>query len=161
MATKHAEAAATPGTPPTDDELVALLGPAHGALEALVTRASGRTFEWRKYTKASPWVLRVSQGKKPVMYVLPEAGALKATVLLGPRAAAAALAGRVSRTLHAAIRAARVYPEGRPVTVRVTRASDIAHVEELVAVKLKPEAPPTAPAHRTPAASPSAASKSR
>jgi hypothetical protein len=118
MGKKDATDPETPEHPPTDGELVTLLGPAHAALEALVTHAPGRTSEWRKYTKRSPWVLRVSQGRKPVMYVQPEAGALKATVLLGPRAVEAALSGRVSKPLQPAIRAAKVYPEGRPVSVQ-------------------------------------------
>jgi hypothetical protein len=31
-----------------------------------------------------------------------------------------------------------VYPEGRPVSVRVRRPADLAQVEELIAVKLGP-----------------------
>jgi hypothetical protein len=139
MPRKRADAPESPAEPPSESELAALLGPACAALEKLVAGGKARTAEWRRYTKRSPWVLRVSEGKKPVIYVLPEQGALRATVLLGPRAVDAALAGRVAARLHEAIRTAKVYPEGRPVPVRVKRASDAALVEQLVAVKLKPE----------------------
>jgi hypothetical protein len=64
--------------------------------------------------------------------------AFEATVVLGERAAQAALAGRVSKALHASIRAAKPYVEGRPVRVMVKGQADIAGVEELLAVKLNP-----------------------
>jgi hypothetical protein len=66
------------------------------------------------------------------------ADAFEATVVLGERAAQAALAGRVSTALHASIRAAKPYVEGRPVRVMVKGQADVARVEELVAVKLNP-----------------------
>jgi hypothetical protein len=66
------------------------------------------------------------------------ADAFEATVVLGERASRAALAGRVSKALHASIRAAKPYVEGRPVRVMVKAQADLAGVEELVAVKLKP-----------------------
>jgi hypothetical protein len=59
------------------------------------------------------------------------------TVLLGGHAVEAAFAGRVSKGLHASIRRAKVFPEGRPVEVLVRRRSDLAKVEELVTVKLE------------------------
>ena len=137
-----------PTAHPTDAELATMLGPAYPALEVLLRGAPERTAEWRKYSSRSAWLLRVSQRGKPVIYLQPEPGALKATVLLGARAVEAALAGRVSARLHPAIRNAKVYPEGRPVVVRVARASDAARVEELVAVKLKPVAPVARTARR-------------
>ena len=81
-------------------------------------------------------VLKVSEGTRTLFYARPESGTLKVTVLLGGRAVEAALAGQVSRRLHGSIRNAKVYPEGRPVSLRVKRPADLARVEELVAVKL-------------------------
>jgi hypothetical protein len=66
------------------------------------------------------------------------------TVVLGQRATVAALAGRVRPELHATIRSARPYVEGRPVRVVVTSKKDLVGVEELVAVKLRPQVPSTA-----------------
>jgi hypothetical protein len=137
MAKRTPDPVETPSEPPGEQELATVLGPARALLDAL-TGAPGRSAEWRRYSKRSPWVLRVSQGGKPVIYLQPEAGALKATVMLGARAVEAALAGRVGPRLQGAIRGAKVYPEGRPVEVRVKRTSDVTGVEALVAVKLKP-----------------------
>jgi hypothetical protein len=114
-----------------------VLGDAYAAFQALVSRAGDGAAEWRRYTKNSPWVLKVSQGKRGLFYARPDSDRLKVTVLLGGRAVEAALAGRVSKRLHESIRNAKVYPEGRPVSVVVKRPSDIARVEELIAVKLE------------------------
>jgi uncharacterized protein DUF3788 len=111
----------------------ALLGDAYAGFQALVSRGSA---EWRP-SKNSPWLLKVSQAKRSLFYARPESGFVRMTVLLGQRAVDAALAGHVSKRLHESIRNAKAYPEGRPVTVVIRRASDLAKVEELLAVKLE------------------------
>lgn len=75
-----------------------------------------------------------------LFYANPGRGSFEVTVVLGARAAEAALAGRVSKSLHPSIRAARAYAEGRPVRVVVRSAADLVAVEELIAVKLNPAA---------------------
>lgn len=125
--------------PPDERAVGKQLAGARRAFEALVERGPGTTREWKRYKKDAPWVLKVNQGTRTLFYLRPEAGEFKVTVILGARAAAAALAGRVSESLHEAIRTAKKYPEGRPVSVLVKKAADAALVEELVAVKLHPE----------------------
>lgn len=122
--------------PPTKSEVAAVLGDAYPAFQALVDRAGAGAAEWRRYTRNSPWVLKVSQGKRSLFYARPDSGHLTITVLLGGRAVEAALSGLVSTRLHDSIRKAKVYPEGRPVSVVIRRPSDIAKVEELIAAKL-------------------------
>ena len=124
--------------PPSSRELATLLGRSHAAFLALTQRGSAFTCEWKRYSKKSPWVLKVSQGDRTLLYATPMADAFEATVVLGERAAQAALAGRVSKTLHASIQAAKPYVEGRPVRVMVKGKADLAGVEQLVAVKLNP-----------------------
>lgn len=124
--------------PPSTRELATLLGGSHAAFVALTQRGSGVTCEWKRYSKKSPWVLKVSRGDRTLLYATPRADVFEATVVLGERATQAALGGRVSKKLHASIRAAKPYVEGRPVRVMVRDQSDLAGVEELVAVKLDP-----------------------
>lgn len=121
----------------------AALGEAYQGFQRLVAQAGPGAAEWRKYTKNSPWVLKVSEGKRSLFYARPEAGHLKITVLLPERAVEAALAGRISRALRESIRSAKSYPEGRPVSVLVKRSSDIAKVEALIAVKRETTAKPS------------------
>lgn len=124
--------------PPGTRELSVLLDDSLAAFRALTRRSAGAVCQWRRYGRKSPWVLKVSQGKRTLFYVTPKPNEFEVTVVLGQRAAEAALAGRVRASLHAAIRSAKRYVEGRPVRVLVRNEADLAAVEELVAVKLKP-----------------------
>jgi hypothetical protein len=83
--------------PPSTRELASLLGRSHAAFLALTQRGSAFTCEWKRYGKKSPWVLKVSQADRTLLYATPMADAFEATVVLGERAAQAALAGRVSK----------------------------------------------------------------
>jgi hypothetical protein len=140
---RQAKAITPTAGPPSDSELAKLLGDAYEAFQALASRGGGVVSEWRRYTKQSPWVLKVSHGKRSLFYARPDTGAVRVTVLLGGRAVEAALAGQVSKRLHASIRKARAYPEGRPVGVVVKRMQDLSKVEELIAVKLQTTGRPT------------------
>jgi hypothetical protein len=126
---------------PDDDVLVSLLGRSHAAFQALAFDRTGATCEWKRYSKNGPWVLKVSEGERTLFYVIPQADQFEVTVVLGQRATDAALAGRVRPELHATIRSAKPYAEGRPVKIVVTGKEDLVGVKELVAVKLKPQLP--------------------
>lgn len=134
---------------PSDEELIDLLGRAHAAFRAIALDRAGVTSAWKRYSQKSPWVLKVSQGERTLFYVNPQANQFEVTVVLGQRATDAALAGRVRSELHAAIRSAKSYVEGRPVKVVVTRKADLVGVEELLAVKLNPQMPATGAASST------------
>jgi hypothetical protein len=129
--------AAKDAKPPTVSEVAALLGKAH-ALFQVLTERPGAVWEWRRYSKTAPWVAKVSEGDRTLFYITPQPGRFEVTVVLGERAVAAALAGRVRAKLHASIRDAKAYVEGRPVRILVKGKADLPAVEELVAVKLKP-----------------------
>jgi Protein of unknown function (DUF3788) len=126
------------GKVPSADELAGLLGTSNSAFLALTHDRARATCEWKRYGTKSPWVLKVSEGDRTLFYVTPQANQFEVTVVLGERAAQAALAGRVRGELHAAIRSAKPYVEGRAVRVVVAGKADLAGVAELVAVKLKP-----------------------
>lgn len=123
------------GKAPSADELIGLLGKARSAFLTLTRDRAGAICEWKRYGRMSPWVLKVSEGGRTSFYVTPQADQFEVTVVLGERAAQAALAGRVREGLHAAIRSAKPYVEGRPVRVVVTGEAALADVAELLAVK--------------------------
>jgi uncharacterized protein (UPF0218 family) len=83
-------------------------------------------------------VLKVSEGGRTLFHLIPQANQFEVTVILGQHATDAALAGRVRPELHATIRSAQPSVEGRQVRIVVTGKEDLAGVEELLAVKLKP-----------------------
>ena len=126
---------AVPAHPPSESELKKVLGDAYSAFQGLVRRAGPGAAEWRRYTKNSPWVLKVTERKRSVFYARLDGEHLNVTVLLGSRAVEAALAGQVSKRLQESIRKAKPYPEGRPVSVVIKKASDLGRVEELIAAK--------------------------
>jgi hypothetical protein len=110
------QSAVPPAAAPREKELTAMLGSARKAFDALA-RDAGVTRQWRRYKKDSPWVLKVSAGKRTLYYLQPDTGAVTVTVVLGARAVEAALSGGVAKILHPAIRGAKAYAEGRPVRV--------------------------------------------
>ena len=144
-----AKPSSVPAEAPGEDELVNLLGSSQGAFHALTHDRPGVTCEWKRYSRTGPWVLKVSAGERTLFYLTPQANQFEVTVVLGHRATDAALAGRVRPELHATIRSAKPYVEGRPVKVVVTGKEGLVGVEELVAVKLKPQMPSTDVANST------------
>lgn len=92
-----------------------MLGKSHAQFQVL-TRRPGAVCEWRRYGKTAPWVMKVSDGDRMRFYIATEPGHFEVTVVLGERAVAAALAGRVAKKLHASIREAK--PRGVPSLTR-------------------------------------------
>ncbi len=137
MVKKAKAATGIEDNPPARSELRQLLG--HAAYGVLKSMYDGSTWEWKRYSKKAPWALKVSRDGRTLFYVKPSSGSFEVTVVLGPRATKAALAGQVSKSFHASIRAARPYAEGRPVRLVVWSEADLVFVEQLVAVKLAPE----------------------
>ena len=108
------------------DEIVAHLDSLPG-----VTRA------WRFYGAKHGWQLKAERRKRALLYLIPEhdrftaATALKGDVL--PALRASALPAELVREIERA----RIFVEGRPARVVVTRATDVAVVRELVAIQLR------------------------
>jgi hypothetical protein len=144
-------AAKRPGSPkslvagPREVELRDLLGRCYSVFERVAHPRAGVTGEWRCYKKGTPPVLKVLDRRRTLYYVRPDKGSVHVSFLLGRRACEAALAGQVPSHLHAVIRAAKEFPEGRAVRLDLHRLADVADVEALLAVKLAP-APPRVPA---------------
>jgi hypothetical protein len=122
--------------PPSSADVKRMLGPAFAAWEALLDPARGRTTEWKRYRPEDPWALRVFEGKRTVLWVRPVEGELRATVIVGNKAVAAGLAGRLSERLKKALREAPAYPEGRAVRFRLKSAARVRGVEQLIDLKV-------------------------
>lgn len=128
------------GAPPGAAELAGALGPAGTAWDALVAEV-GRRFgpvscEWRRFSAKYPWTYAVEAGGRKLAYLVPGEGSFEATVVLGEKAVAAALAAGVSDGVRAAIAGAKRYAEGRPVPLEVRGPADVQAVVGLVGCKL-------------------------
>jgi hypothetical protein len=121
--------------PPTDAELIARLGDAGRAFTQLLAALPGTRREWRTYGRRSGWVLKLLQGTRTMCYVQPADGSFRVTVVLGQAAADAALASALSPAVKDALRAARVYVEGRSVAVDVSTTRHMDDVLLLLAAK--------------------------
>jgi len=124
-------------TPPTDAAVATMLGEMYPAFQEMAAHGGKATAEWKRYSPKTPWVFKATLGKRALFYARPDDGVMLVTVLLGERAVQAALGGRVRKALHRAIHDAKVYPEGRPIVVRVRRPADLEGIRELIAVKLE------------------------
>jgi hypothetical protein len=120
---------------PLEDEIAERLGRARAAWRALLASLPGLEREWKTYSRSGGPTLRLKDGGRAVLYLQPEDGRFQAVVVLGERAAAAALATRLPACLRAAIESARPYVEGRSVRVAVQRPADLRHVRTLLAFK--------------------------
>jgi Protein of unknown function (DUF3788) len=125
--------------PPVTSEVARTLGRARSAFERLAAPGDGVTAEWRRYGKASPWTLKVIDGRRTLYYLTPEEAGFMVAVILGERATATALASNdIPEPIKQALRDARPYAEGRGIRVPVRESRDVAVIERLVAIKLDP-----------------------
>jgi hypothetical protein len=123
---------------PPEGELRDLLGRCYAVFDRVAHPSHSVTGEWRCYKKGTPPILKVIDGKRTLYYVRPDRGSVHVSLLLGRLACEAALAGQVPSHLHAVIRSAKEFPEGRAVRLELHRLADVADVEALLAVKLAP-----------------------
>lgn len=122
--------------PPSEAAVRRSLGPAVAAWDALLDPARNRTREWKRYGKNHPWSLRVNEGKRTVLWLVPEEGVLRVAVILGEKAVARGLAGPFSQKLKRELRDATAYPEGRAVRYRMKSAARVRDVEKLIDLKM-------------------------
>ena len=129
-------ATAAADRPPTDTRVRRSLGKAVDAWDAFLDPVRGRTREWKRYRPKDPWSLRVNEGKRTVLWLVPEEGVLRVAVILGEKAVAAGMAAGLSRRLERALREAPAYPEGRVVRFRMKSGARTGDVERLVDLKV-------------------------
>ena len=122
--------------PPSEVRVRRLLGQAVVAWDAFLDPARKRTSEWKRYRPQDPWSLRVYEGQRTVLWLVPEAGLLRVAVILGEKAVAAGLAGSLPQKLKDELRKATPYPEGRLVRYRMRTAARVRDVERLVDLKV-------------------------
>jgi hypothetical protein len=129
----------TSSGPPARDDLERLLGPAFEAFERLSAIRPAATTEWRRYSKAGPWTLKVVEAKRTLCYLTPTGEGLHVSIIFGAKATDAVLAADdVPNHVRTALREARQYAEGRGVRLPVQTTADVGLIERLVGLKLDP-----------------------
>jgi hypothetical protein len=126
-------------TPPTNRTVAEVLGRAHrswACLRAALQAAHGPLVEqWSFAGKAFGWSLRLKQGKRVLVYLLPCRSSFLASFALGEKACRAARTSGVPAAALALIAAAPKYAEGRGVRISVRTRMDVDTVLKLAAVK--------------------------
>ena len=117
-----------------------VLGGATRHWEQLITRITAEyspiTRHWHFAGPRFGWSLRLKQKDRIVLYLIPQQGQFLASVVLGEKAAQAALGKGLSGDVLAAIDAAPRYAEGRGIRRAVATAKDARAVRQIVALKM-------------------------
>lgn len=125
--------------PPTDADLRATLGKAHGAWLDLIALAFERigalSQAWGFASASTGWGLRLHHKERILFYMTPREGHFLVSFALGDKAVAAAHAAKLPATLLAAIDAAPRYAEGRGVRIEVKQRRQVPALVTLAQVK--------------------------
>ena len=126
--------------PPTEEELVAMLGSAYAHWKDLKKRIASQftplSIGWGFSSKATGWGLRLKQEKRAVLYMTPCKGYFLASFALGEKAVKAAKTNGLPASVQSVIDNARKYAEGRGVRLEVRNARDVQNIEKLAQIKM-------------------------
>jgi hypothetical protein len=126
--------------PPSSEELAGLLGPANELwvqLQAGVrSRQPAATERWVYGGRKYGWSCRLEQGKKGIVYLMPDEGHFRVGLALPDAARDAALASDLPATLRESLASATKAIEGWPVRLPIRTSEDVATTLKLVEFKL-------------------------
>lgn len=91
--------------------------------------------EWKFYSAKAGWSFVLKSGKRTVLYMIPQSGYFKITMVFGERAAAAALNADLPEYIRTALLEARPYAEGRGLMFDVKDESELDTVTKLMEIK--------------------------
>ena len=124
---------------PTDGDLRAVLGEAHGVwsslLDAVAEQVGPLAQQWGFTSKNTGWGLRLRHEDRVILYMTPQAGKFLVSFALGEKAVAAARQQGLPPALLEVIDAAPRYAEGRGVRIEVSKASQVASLAALARIK--------------------------
>ncbi|MCX6561848.1 MAG: DUF3788 family protein [Candidatus Aminicenantes bacterium] len=125
---------------PTERELSAVLGPAQALWDELLAAMAAefglKAREWSSYSIKAGWSLRLKQGERNILYLIPSAGEFSVSLVLGDKAVAAAKKAGLPAAILELIAGARRYAEGTGIRFEMKSPDDIAVVKALTALKL-------------------------
>jgi hypothetical protein len=126
--------------PPTPDDLAGQLGPAAGLWILLRDRILSRdpriTERWVYGGLKYGWSCRLEQGRKGVLYLIPDGGYFRIGLALSDDGRAAVMAGDLPTTVREELAAATRTMEGWPVRLPVRTSSDLDVALRLAEIKL-------------------------
>ena len=135
----------TPGpgartNPPNDATLEQALRKTKKVWDTLIDHLdqlpNGLVREWKYYGKKHGWQMKVTDGQRAVLYLIPHEGSFLAALALNDKAVAVLRLQKIPSRLVHEIANGKAYREGRPARIEVTSRSDLTVVKKLLALKL-------------------------
>jgi hypothetical protein len=126
--------------PPDAARLQAALGAAYKRWQKITLYIEQRRhavqFVWKMATAQSGWAMRALDGKRNLLYLIPQQGTLLVAVVLGDKAVAAAQQAGLPEQVLEALNSARRYAEGTGIRLEVRSLKDVDWVKQLLELKL-------------------------
>ncbi len=123
---------------PTTESLKKALKASFKSYEALLHEVSGFRQEWN-FSKGSGWMLKVSDSKKTLFYLIPLNGSYKISLTLREHEKEQLLIDTTVKFFHPNLRTAKKYPEGYAMQFLVQNNADskncIDFIKKLIALR--------------------------
>ena len=94
------------------------------------------TAEWNYPGAKYGWNFRIKDKKRAIIYLLPRENYFKVAFVFGQKATDAVLASTVSEAIKSDLMAARVYAEGRGITIEVKNSVVVNDIKTLIGIKI-------------------------
>jgi Protein of unknown function (DUF3788) len=120
-----------PAVKPIESALESTFGPAFDRYQAILHLAAAFSQEWN-FSKAGGWMLKIHDGKKALLYLIPLCGSFKVSMAIREVEREALLADSDLAVLHDKLVSAKKYSEGFALQFDIDDAIDFAPVESLV-----------------------------
>ncbi len=124
--------------PPTARALAAALGGVAPLFVELERRTAALARAWN-HSKTSGWMLKLHDGKKALCYLVPLAGAFRASLTVRPEERAALARDPALAAVQSALQGAKKYPEGYllrfDIVDRPSFAPFLALIDRIVAAR--------------------------
>jgi hypothetical protein len=91
--------------------------------------------EWKHSGANYGWSWRAKQGKRALVYLIPQKGFFLAAFCFGDKAVAMVEASDVPEAIKEGLRTARKYAEGRGIRFEIRKAGDVKTVRTLLEIK--------------------------
>ncbi|HPQ67899.1 MAG TPA: DUF3788 family protein [bacterium] len=128
-----------PKSPPTEESVQAALGRVAGTWRALFAKLRAQhpdlTESWNYYNDGKSWLLKVTQKKKTMFWLIVEKGAFRITFYFATRLTDALLTSEISAERKTAIQESAVQGKLKGVSVKFGPRSGIQDVLKLVDLK--------------------------
>jgi hypothetical protein len=126
---------------PTDENLEDVLSNAYKywmkIKDEISTKYGEIIPEWKFYDKKTGWTMKNVLEKRNLFFFKPYRGYFNLTFVFGDKAVSVIEKSKISKELIQELRSSKKYMEGRVLTVKVSKKSDLQNIYKLVEAKIQ------------------------